>query len=104
MRIIDAHCHVGLRKYEPVSALRHHMRQSGVQGAVLIQYMGNADNTYLLSCMADNPGTFQAAMIVEPEDDGTQIRKWAERGIVGIRLPADSRSKGTDPLAPAHPC
>ena len=32
------------------------------------------------------PGRFASAMIVSPEDDGRHIRRWAERGIVGIRF------------------
>ena len=38
-------------------------------------------------------------MIVADDDDGTQIRSWAERGILGIRLRADSRADTADPLA-----
>jgi L-fuconolactonase len=97
--IVDSHCHVGLHKYEPVEALLDHMRRAGVANAVLIQYMGNADNGYILECFAAHPGRFAAAMIVEKEDDGTRIRNWAERGIVGIRLAANARADGADPLA-----
>ena len=99
MTIVDTHCHVGLRKYEPVESLLFHMEQSGVDNAVFIQYAGNADNTYMLECMAAHPGRFQAAMIVEKTDDGTRMREWAEKGIVGIRLAADGRAECADPLA-----
>lgn len=99
MTIVDTHCHVGLHKYEPVEFLRFHMARAGVEKAVFIQYMGNADNTYMLECMASDPSRFAAAMIVEKTDDGTRIRQWAEKGIVGIRLPADSRADCSDPLA-----
>ncbi len=99
MVIVDTHCHVGIHKYEPVEALRFHMERSGVTQAVFIQYMGNVDNRYLVECMAAHPGIFAAAMLVEPDDDGTQIREWAEQGIGGIRLAADFRSTGVDPLA-----
>lgn len=97
--IVDTHCHVGLRKYEPVASLNYQMETNGVDKAVLIQYMGNPDNTYLLNCMASYPGRFQAAMIVEPDDDGSRIREWASKGLAGIRLPADSRATASDPLA-----
>jgi L-fuconolactonase len=99
MTLVDTHCHVGLLKYEPVESLLHLMERSGVEKAVFIQYMGNADNSYLVESMAAHPGKFQSAMIVPPEDDGTLIRSWAEKGIVGIRLPLDSRSQSSDPLA-----
>jgi len=97
--IIDTHCHVGLHKYEPLPVLLFHMHQSGVDKAVFIQYMGNTDNQYLLQCIAAHPGTFAAAMIVEADDDGSRIRHWAEQGMGGIRLPANFRGTGHDPLA-----
>jgi L-fuconolactonase len=97
--IIDTHCHVGLYKYEPVPSLLYHMERSGVDKAVFIQYMGNTDNGYMVNCMQSHPGRFAAAMIVPVDDDGSAIRAWAERGIVGIRLPADFRGAGAEPLA-----
>ncbi len=99
MTLVDTHCHIGLCKYEPVASLLYHMNTSGVHKAVLIQYAGNADNQYMIDSMAAHPGKFQAAMIVAPTDDGTAMRQWAEQGMVGIRLPANSRADCTDPLA-----
>jgi L-fuconolactonase len=99
MIIIDTHCHVGIHKYEPVEVLLFHMAQSGVAQAVFIQYMGNTDNRYLLDCIAAHPGKFAAAMLVAPDDDGSRLRHWAEQGIGGIRLPANFRGTGRDPLA-----
>ena len=99
MTIVDTHCHIGLRKYEPVESLLYHMNTSGVDRAVFIQYAGNSDNQYMLDSMAAHPGKFQAAMIVDPTDDGTAMRQWAEQDIVGIRLPANSRADCADPLA-----
>ena len=99
MTIVDTHCHIGLHKYEPVESLLYHMNTSGVDHAVFIQYAGNSDNQYMLDSMAAQPEKFQAAMIVDPTDDGTAMRQWAERGIIGIRLPANSRADCADPLA-----
>ena len=59
MTIVDTHCHIGLHKYEPVESLAFMMGKSGVDKAVLIQYAGNADNTYMLNAMAAHPGKFQ---------------------------------------------
>jgi L-fuconolactonase len=99
MTIVDTHCHIGLKKYEPVESLLYHMNTSGVEKAVFIQYGGNSDNQYIIDTLTAHPGKFQAAMIVDPTDDGTQMREWAPQGIVGIRLPAGSRANCTDPLA-----
>ncbi len=97
--VVDTHCHVGLHKYEPVEALLFHMERAGVDQAVLIQYMGNSDNGYIVDVIEANPGRFAAAMIVDDGDDGSAIRAWAEQGLAGIRLLADFRSSGGDPLA-----
>lgn len=99
MIIVDTHCHAGLTKYEPVESLLRHMETSGVDQAVLIQYMGNTDNGYLVDCLARFPGKLAAAMIVPQEDDGSAVRRWAERGIQGIRLRPDARAAAADPLA-----
>ncbi len=99
MVIIDTHCHVGLHKYEPVESLLYQMDTNGVAKAVFIQYMGNTDNGYMLDCTAGHPGRFQAAMVVGQSDDGTRVRELAEKGIVGIRLPAGARAECADPLA-----
>ena len=98
MTIVDTHCHIGVLKYEPVESLVYMMGRSRVEKAVFIQYMGNTDNSYMVDTMAAHPGRFQAAMCVSPEDDGSAIRKWAEKGIVGIRLALDARAIGSDPL------
>ena len=99
MTIVDTHCHIGLHKYELVESLLYHMNTSGVDRAVFIQYAGNSDNQYMINSMAAHPGKFQAAMIVPPTDDGTAMRQWTEHGIVGIRLPANSRADCAAPLA-----
>jgi len=102
MHIIDTHCHIGLHKYEPVETLLFHMQRAGVAQAVFIQYMGNTDNAYLAETIAAYPGKFAAAMLVPADDDGSAIRRWAEAGIGGIRLAANSRGAGRDPLAHWH--
>ena len=99
MTTVDTHCHIGLHKYEPVESLIYHMERTGVDKAVFIQYMGNADNSYILECLEKHPGRFSAAMIVDDADDGSKMREWAEKGIGGIRLPAGARSSGPVPLA-----
>jgi L-fuconolactonase len=74
------------------------MARAGVAQAVFIQYMGNFDNQYIVDCMAAYPGKFAAAMLVAPDDDGSQIRHWAAQGINGIRLAANSWAATSDPL------
>ena len=97
--IIDTHCHAGLLKYEPVESLLYHMDHNGVDRAVLIQYAGNSDNSYLIDCLERHAPRLAAAMIVDPADDGRAVRRWADAGICWIRLAVDARSSSSDPLA-----
>lgn len=97
-RLVDTHCHTGLHKYEPVETLLYHMETSGVEQAVLIQHMGETDNSYHVECKRRFPGRFAAAMLVPAEDDGTLVRKWAGQGLEGIRFLADARASRPDPL------
>ena len=101
MIVIDTHVHVGLYKYEPVEALLDQMNRNSVDKAVLIQYMGNADNQYLIECLRRFPGRFSGVIIVdiEKQDATDKLAKWNEEGACGIRLRAEQRSPGKDPLA-----
>ena len=99
MIIVDTHCHTGTSKYEPIESLLFHMEQANVSKAVLIQHAGNTDNRYHIQCLRSSPNRFAAAMIVEANDTGEKIHLWAEQGIMGIRLRADSRADTADPLA-----
>ena len=98
MIIVDTHCHAGLNKYEPIETLLYHMEQSGVNRAVLIQHQGTTDNSYHVECLGAHPDRLASAMIVESTDDGERMRYWANQGLVGIRLGADSRAEASDPL------
>ncbi|MEE3232977.1 MAG: amidohydrolase family protein [Candidatus Latescibacterota bacterium] len=97
--IIDTHCHAGLHKYEPIESLLYHMRETEVEKAVLIQHGGEFDNSYHIECINKFPNCFASAMLVSPDDEGDSIHKWAEQGIVGIRLGASSRAQTSNPLA-----
>ena len=99
MHIVDTHCHTGIHKYEPIEHLLFHMDRSGVDKAVLIQYNGNSDNSYLVDCLRTHSDRLQGAMIVAEDDDGSAIRRWADQSVGGIRLLADSRASCPDPLA-----
>ena len=99
MVIVDTHCHAGLNKYEPIETLLYHMEQSGVDRAVLIQHQGTTDNSYHVECLQAHSDRLASAMIVESTDGGERMRYWADQGLVGIRLGADSRAEASDPLA-----
>jgi L-fuconolactonase len=45
--LIDAYCHCGLSKYKPIEDVLETHRRLGVERAVLIQHLGEYDNSYL---------------------------------------------------------
>ena len=74
------------------------MKETNVEKAVLIQHGGEFDNSYHVECQNKFPGCFASAMLIRPNEGSDSIRKWADQGIVGIRLGASSRALTSDPL------
>ena len=87
--IIDGYAHCGLLKYRPIEAVRQVMAQHGVVRAVLVQHMGEYDNSYLGGIAQAEPDKFAAAMLVDTADQDAagHIQQWVERyRFRGIRL------------------
>lgn len=100
--IVDSHVHVGRWKYPPLEEYLPAMKEAGVAAAVLVQFVGNADNAYLGQCVAAHPGRLAAVAMVEPDTHGApaHVARLAATGrFGGIRLWATTRSPGADPLA-----
>ncbi|MFG2044534.1 amidohydrolase family protein [Dactylosporangium sp. NPDC048998] len=94
MGIVDCHVHVGLAKYRPVEDYLDTMRAHGVDRAVLVQYLGNADNDYLERVVGEHPEAFTGIGLVDPDDPQAphRIDELARRGVLnGVRLPARVR-------------
>lgn len=101
MVVIDAHCHASPLVFEPVEPLLFQMDQNGVDKAVLIQVLGQFDNSYQEVCVARYPGRFASvgAVDVGEADAAGKVQYWARRGMAGLRIRPEARSLGTDPLA-----
>lgn len=101
MSTVDGHCHVSSVWYEPVESLLFQMDRCGVEQAVLIQLLGQYDNSYQQSCVHHYPDRFASVVAVDlARDDATdQLQALAEAGATGVRLRPESRSVGPDPLA-----
>lgn len=93
MEITDAYGHCGIRKYKPYEDVDRITRRHGVKRAVLVQHMGEFDNSYIEGIVAKEPGRFAGVFLVDlngaaPVDEA---RRWTERGrFRGIRLPVES--------------
>ncbi|WEK46497.1 MAG: amidohydrolase family protein [Candidatus Andeanibacterium colombiense] len=101
MPLIDAHCHASPLWFEPVEPLVFQMDRNGVAKGVLTQVLGQFDNSYQEECVARFPGRFASVGAVHAASAGAadEVRRWAERGMAGLRLRPEARSPGSDPLA-----
>jgi L-fuconolactonase len=99
--IVDSHCHASECWYEPIEALLEQMARSGVDKAILIQILGQYDNSYQVDCVRRFPDRFASVVIVDTEqpDAPRTLERLAEQGASGVRLRASVRSPGQDPLA-----
>lgn len=90
MEIIDAYTHCGISKYEPIESVRRVMESAGVRRAVLVQHLGEFDNSYIGSCVASNPDQFAGVGLVDHSapDAAKRLSQLAEAGhFSGIRFP-----------------
>jgi L-fuconolactonase len=101
MQIVDTHCHASPLWYEPVEMLLHQMDRNNVAHAVLIQMMGQFDNSYQGECQRRYPGRFASIVIVDTDrpDAAETLGALAASGAAGIRLRPTTRSPGDDPFA-----
>ena len=102
MTIVDSHVHVGLKKYEPVEVLLEQMKQNGIQKALLVQYGGNYDNSYIAECLGSFQRRFSGIAIVDTNQPDAQekLEYWVkEHGFEGIRIRANVISPGDNKYA-----
>jgi L-fuconolactonase len=99
--IVDSHCHVSDCWYEPVEVLLQQMDANEVEQAILIQMMGQYDNSYQAACARRYPDRLASVVIVDTNrsDAVEQLEREKERGAAGVRLGPTVRSPGDDPLA-----
>jgi L-fuconolactonase len=99
--LVDSHCHASLAWYAPVESLLHEMDSNGVERAILIQIVREYDNTYQQECARRYPDRFVSVVHVNgtQADATARLEQLAADGATGVRLGADLRSPGDDPLA-----
>ena len=89
MLIVDAYAHCGLSKYEPIEKVRAAMEKAGVSRTVLVQHMGEYDNTYIGSAVESDPEHFAGVLIVDHRDPKVveTLGRWhSTKHFQGIRL------------------
>jgi L-fuconolactonase len=92
MEIVDGYTHCGLCKYGPIERVAEVMAAASVARAVLMQHLGEFDNSYLAGIVKAEPGRFAAVCLVDhqPNDCITTLKRWVETGCFkGLRLTTD---------------
>lgn len=99
--IVDTHTHASPRWMEPIETLDMQMRKNGVDQALLMPLRDDFDMEYLFSCAERFPGRFFAVAGIDTNDPAAvdRLAALAQRGAVALRLTANDRSPGSDPLA-----
>jgi L-fuconolactonase len=104
MEIIDAYAHCGLSKYEPIEKVRAVMAAGGVSRAVLVQHLGEFDNSYIGSVVASDPEHFTGVLLLDHQAEHVfdSLGRWVASGhFRGLRLTADGLLANPDLFARA---
>ena len=86
---VDAYAHCGLSKYKPLADVEAAMLRAGVDQAVLIQHLGEFDNSYLQCVVEENPQKFAAVCLVDHASSQavSDLERWTQTGSFrGVRL------------------
>ena len=104
--VIDTHCHASPYWFEPVEILLDEMERAGVDQAVLTQFFGVFDNSYLVEAVKRFPGRFAVIAIVDhtQPDAPERVAELHDQGVDGLRFNCAWRSEGDDPLALWRKC
>lgn len=88
MRIIDTQCHTGDVWEEPIEVLSQQMEANAVRNAVIVQYNGQYDNTYLLDCVQRFGDRYKAVVLLDPQDcaRAKALERLHRQGAAGVRL------------------
>ena len=98
MPLIDNHIHAG-DKYGPVENAIEKMDSLGVAHAVIVQHVGQYNNSYLAQCLERYPSRFWIVAMVDlalPDAPKTLNTVLKKDKLDGVRLPAASLSRRPD--------
>jgi L-fuconolactonase len=86
--LIDTHYHASPHWWEPVEVFLFHMDRCGISKGVLVQAIGEFDNSYLLQCRQRFPERIASVGLVNREDPATpkEMERLVREGMAGFRL------------------
>lgn len=92
MDITDAYLHSGLSKYLPIEDVDRTIGAAGVSRAVIVQHLGEYDNSYIRGIVEREPDQFAGICLVDHTDSGAGRTLSALLGdgpFRGVRLTSD---------------
>lgn len=92
MDIADAYLHSGLSKYLPIEDVDRTIVAAGVSRAVIVQHLGEYDNSYIRGIVDREPDRFAGICLVDYRDKGAGRTLSALLGdgpFRGVRLTSD---------------
>lgn len=107
MEIIDAYTHCGVSKYLPIESVDATMHAAGVRRAVLVQHLGEFDNSYIGAVVARVPTRFVGVCLVDHRPTTAPEATVRLRDLVrvgefrGVRFTADALRERPDLFAAA---
>jgi L-fuconolactonase len=91
--VVDGYCHCGQRKYLPIERVDRIMKRHGVSRAVLVQHLGEYDNSYITDIVRQEPARFAGAFLVDPDGEkvAEELQRWGEGPTFrGVRMPVST--------------
>lgn len=104
MYIVDAYLHSGLNKYLPIEEVERTISAAGVSRAVIVQHLGEYDNSYIQKIVERNPDRFAGVCLVDHRDEGAGSRLSAllsSGSFRGVRLISDALREAPEIFAAA---
>ena len=65
MEIIDAYVHSGMHKFQPIEAVADVMESAGVSRVVIVQHLGEFDNSYIGDIVEAHPEKYAGVCLVD---------------------------------------
>ena len=93
LEIIDAYLHCGLRKFRPIEEIEGVMQFAGVSRAVIVQHLGEFDNSYIEGIVRQSSDRFAGVCLVDHTSPDAQkdLARYAASGLFkGVRLTVDT--------------
>jgi predicted TIM-barrel fold metal-dependent hydrolase len=90
--IIDAYTHCGLEKFRPFPEVQEMMAAVGIDRAVLVQHLGQYDNSYIAGCVKSAPDAFVGVAMIDATHPGAHdaLAEVIDTGAFrGLRMSAD---------------